>query len=134
MKSWLGISAAFWLAGCAPDPACDPGQRYELGSCLVVAAPRDAGGSDDDGSAGTTDAGNEACRPGPGNYDGFGDSCSTDGDCRSCVAPTCATAPINRCSRVNCENDPQACPPGWSCTDISVFSTTPGVTHICLML
>lgn len=136
MTRWSPILCGLWLASCSLDPVCDPGQRYELGSCLPQAPPpRDAGDEQDAGAAtDATDAtvASEDCQPGPGNYEGFGVSCESDVDCSSCVAPTCATAPINMCSRVQCQDDPNLCPPGWTCTDISAFSQDPAVTHICL--
>ena len=100
------------------------------------AGERDSGGDGEDGGETQTDASTEDaavnCKSGPGNYEGFGTICRNDGDCTSCFAPTCATAPINLCSRVQCQNDPETCPPGWACTDITAFSMNPDVTHICL--
>ena len=142
MRQLLWIVVGLALASCRPEPACDPGQRYELGSCLPGpvetkdAGERDAAMGGDGGEsrdASTVDASLD-CEPGPGNYEGFGVACQRDSDCPSCVAPTCATAPINQCSRIQCQDDPNACPPDWACTDISAFSMAPGVTHICLKL
>lgn len=146
MTRALLIVPVLWLVSCTLDPKCDPGQRYELGSCLPDSKskpnkPKDAGsepvddadGGGDAPDAATSDSGAN-CKPGPGNYEGFGRSCRSDADCTSCVAPTCATAPINQCSRVQCKGDPTACPPGWTCTDISAFSMNPDVTHICLKM
>lgn len=139
MKRVLLIGSALYLATCTPDTRCDPGQRYELGSCFPeLTGARDAGevqDADTDASsdAASADAATD-CKPGPGNYEGFGDACKTDRDCTSCVAPTCATAPINQCSHVQCQDDPSICPPGWNCTDIRAFSTNPNATHICLKL
>lgn len=134
MTRTLRLLFTAWLLGCAPDPACDPGQREELGSCLPVAKPaKDAGASGDDAGSGKPDAGPaDDCKPRAGHYEGFGKACTTDADCTSCLAPLCATSPINMCSRVQCKGDPEACPPGWTCTDISAFSGDPAVTHICL--
>lgn len=130
---------AVWLAlaSCDPSPACDPGQRAELGSCFPLVTDgsvEDTGSgsfapdSDEDAGSLMLDA---SCTPGPGHYDGFGDSCTDDSDCSSCIAPTCAGS-LGMCSRLNCQTDDETCPDGWQCTDISAFSSDPTVTHICL--
>jgi hypothetical protein len=129
MKRTSIILTVVWLTTCLPDDRCDPGQRHELGSCLPKPQP-DAGGPQEE-DAGEADAAT-ACAP--GSYEGFGVSCESDADCTGCAAPTCATAPINLCSRIQCQDDPKLCPPDWSCTDISAFSGNPNVTHICLKL
>lgn len=142
-RAWL-CWAALALVSCDPDSKCDPGQRYELGACF--AAPRDAGkrdagerdasevDMDDAGAVARPDAAADSCQPGPGNYQGFGISCKKDSDCTSCVAPLCATAPINLCTHAKCDKDPDMCPPGWACVDVSMYSSNPDVTHLCLKL
>jgi hypothetical protein len=138
MKCITWVTVGLAVASCDPSPACDPGQRAEIGGCFPIASDgsvEDAGtgsfapdASDEDAGALALDA---SCTPGPGNYDGFGDSCMDDGDCSSCIAPTC-TGSLGMCSRLDCQTDDEACPPGWQCTDISAFSGDPNVTHICL--
>jgi hypothetical protein len=152
MKCIAWVAVALALSSCDPDPACDEGQRADLGSCLPLSKDsglKDAGRSADGGrpsdagrsSVGTSDedasislAPDSGCTPRPGHYDGFGDSCTTDADCHSCIAPTCASSPLNMCSRINCQTNTAACPPGWQCADISAFSSDPTVTHICLKM
>jgi hypothetical protein len=127
IMAWLLLAAA-----CDPGPACDPGQYEDTGSCFPLAATSDGGAGDDDAGA-AADSGS-GCTPDPGNYDGFGDACSSDTQC-SCSAPTCALAPGPLyCTRLECQDDPLACPSGWGCTDISAASGDPAVTHICLKM
>jgi len=135
MRRILLVCSVLSVLGCDPSPACDPGQRAELGSCFAIA--KDAGSKpapmpEDD--AGGKPAQPKDCTPHPGNYVGFGDPCTGPADCHGCVAPNCATAPINMCTRTECQNDPQACPPGWKCIDVSAFSGTPDTTHVCLKM
>ena len=143
MKSSAMLAMGLALASCDPSPACDEGQRAEIGSCIPL--PKDAGAqhvgakdagrpSDDAGDAGSVAALDAGCPPGPEHYAGFGDPCTDNSDCSGCAAPTCATSPLNMCSRLGCQTDPEACPPDWQCTDISTFSGNPSVTHICLKM
>ncbi len=120
------------VTSCDPSPACDPGQYANTGGCFPI-KPADAGAHDAGGDGGGSgdDAGSvSTC---PADYTGFGKSCSANSDC-PCQAPTCATAPLNYCSKLECQNDPKACPSGWTCTDISAFSTDPKATHICFKM
>jgi hypothetical protein len=140
MKSSAMLALGFALAGCDPSPACDEGQRAEIGSCIPLAKDarvEDVGGKDagrtshDAAAVAALDAG---CSSGPGRYEGFGDPCTKDSDCSGCAAPTCASSPLNMCSRLDCQTDAEACPPDWQCTDISAFSGDPSITHICLKM
>ena len=130
MKTLVCFVCGWLLTGC--EPGCDPGQRYELGSCFPEATKMDAGMDDDQDGGADDAAASSDCKP--GSYEGFGDPCHSDSDCRHCGAPTCATDPINMCSRIECQNDPEACPSDWRCVDISQFSSDPNVTHICLKM
>lgn len=135
----LALALALATTSCDPNPACDPGQHQDTGACYPntpTGGGNGDGGSNDAAAGDGEDSGkggSSACVPGPGHYQGFGTACTADTDC-SCYAPTCATAPLNYCSHLECQSDTSLCPPGWSCTDISAFSSDPKATHICVKM
>jgi hypothetical protein len=65
----------------------------------------------------------------------FGTPCEDDtdhSDC-SCPAPYCAIQPGNDqgvCTRTGCVEEPEICPNGFRCTDLSVFA--PGLPSLCV--
>jgi len=117
--------SALWLCACQPDPLCDPGQFALRAGCYDLPAAdsgADAKAPDD------SDAG--ACSG--DRYEGFKVSCQSSDDC-GCHAPACATAPLNYCTKLNCDpSSADDCPPGWTCLMIPLgTSPDPSVTHIC---
>ena len=115
MKTVAYSIALLLVAACEPESErCDPDQRYSYGLCYAIDAPPlpvDAA---------------------PGSYLHFGDVCTGDPDC---AAPTdfCAkypSDPTGYCTRTGCLADPNRCPAGWSCYDLSVILA--GLPAICV--
>lgn len=140
MKS-IGLSMALAalaaaLVGCEADEPCDDGQKYEQGACVADDADEPASGrGGGGGSSGKGDAsadkdsgsGNpvkDAGPPAPACDEDrdaiLGTDCSTDADC-NCAAPYCAKmpgAPMGFCT-VYCKPEPDDCPDGYMCFDLS---------------
>ena len=84
----------------APAPAADAG------------SPSDQGDQGDQGGACGADA--------------FGTACTSDADCSCEAAGYCALMPgqtSGYCTATGCTDDPSVCPSGWSCFDLSAFSS-----------
>jgi hypothetical protein len=134
---WLGwgIATSFlgsW--GCANQAKCDPGYELEGSRCARVAP------AVPDDPAGTSGAGGEtsepgACDPSASPVVEFGTTCH-DGvnhsDC-GCPAPVCAIqagATEGFCTQIDCVRQPEVCPSGWSCFDLSAID--PSYPPICV--
>jgi hypothetical protein len=120
------------LGACDADEPCDEGFTYEQGSCVLDApGTPDAGGSgsggDDAGGsandAGTNpdeDGGESACSEALDAI--LGTDCTADDEC-NCAAPFCAIMPgqpMGTCT-VYCNPDPDDCPDGYRCFDLSAL-------------
>jgi hypothetical protein len=128
LTCFLGLLAA-WSCG---GDKCDPG--YELSNHTCVPAAPSSGGSSSagesssDGSAGeNSDSGGNAGDGAPAGgapscSTTFGDSCTEAGNC-SCDTNFCAAMPgqTGFCTHDGCLEDPDVCPDGWSCMDLSSF-------------
>ncbi len=119
----------------ARAPALERGTSYHLyvlkdmglpvANCLFtfgdeIAQPpvkeQDASAAEPTGDAGACSLPNE----------GFGNACKVDADC-PCGANYCALMPgqtSGYCTKTGCKQDPSVCPSGWSCFDLSAFSST----------
>lgn len=117
--------ASLILSGCLSDDVCDRGFLEKGGVCFRNASTTDAAASD-------TDAGEEAdaASSGADRYAHFGDTCTTDDQCQA-PAPTCLGV-LMYCSLIQCNAGDALCPPSYTCTDISMASPDPSVTHVCL--
>jgi hypothetical protein len=130
LRTVLGLCLA--LGACQPGTLCDPGQHAVRGGCYPDSVP-----AADSGKPGADDAGDDlvdAANSCSGDrYQGFKTSCTQSSEC-GCHAPACATAPLNYCTKLNCDpGDPSDCPPGWTCLMIPPgASPDPSVTHLCL--
>jgi hypothetical protein len=113
MRSIL-LSAAFAvviLAGCDPSSHCDPGQIFRDNACYTPPPIQpDASATDE------TDAGAPICAP----YEGFGESCTADWQCR-CGLDSCNTFTGNYCTHTGCLQDPSICPEKWTCLDLTAM-------------
>lgn len=138
-------------SGCGFDQPCGPDRVLdEATSGCVLPPPPDAGpvdasaaqGGDDGGvspdagasqDAGVEDAGVEDA--GGCATPGYGDPCTVSGptpEC-ACEADFCALqpgSPTGFCSRTGCLPPDPACPPGYSCMDLSVIA--PQVGSLCV--
>jgi hypothetical protein len=116
---WALLSA---LVACDPDNPCgDPSYYADHGMCLRVVHPAD-GGADDD-------AGPDAARPDTE----FGAPCTTSADCGG-RAPVCGAPMLPVCTVTNCLEKNLACPPTWTCFDVSAWTTDPEVQSVCVRL
>lgn len=120
----LLLAVALVLGACDGGEKCDPGQRYDHGLCYV-ASP--------DGTAASTDAASGEGGPdgGTAGQTAFGATC---GDSSECAAPTdwCAMQPGQTegyCTETGCLDQPDECPDGWACTDLSIYQE--GLPAIC---
>jgi hypothetical protein len=133
------------VGACHPSDRCDPGFHVEAAACVADDdASGDADGAGDDAGMGDVDASapmngdgdgdaHAACEPGEGDQSTFGSSCSSDADC-SCPAPVCMPAPLGYCSQVQCADDPDVCPDGFTCFEVPESLQEMGVTHLCLAM
>lgn len=133
-------------------PALQVGIEYQLVALLDVGVPitncfftygaEPAGPAgelpnDSDPSEGSPPPGDApACAPITGGDErGFGATCAdtvTHSDC-PCEANYCSKSPFDSqgyCSITGCIDDPEICPQGWSCLDVSVFA--PGQPSVCV--
>ena len=103
------------------DDACGKGTVYRDGSCHPApvgssgTAPSDDGGAS--GQAGGTGPG-ESIDP------NFGLDCSADAECSGATDYCVPQSPVDTryCTLRDCDpNDDNACPPSWTCTDLSRF-------------
>ena len=128
--AWLCIVvwfASLGVFGCDPSDPCDRGQYADHGACYAL--PRDGG--DDasvavDGAVGDADSGELS-------YEGFGDACDRPEDCKG-AAPSCGAPTSPVCTAVNCMGKPAACPPDWTCLDVTGLSPDPSVKSACVKL
>jgi hypothetical protein len=125
-------------------PALERGKNYKLYvlrdvglpviNCIFtfgedLGAPAQPMGTDTDADAGAPTTPSEpgemmgeAC-----SADAFGAACTTDADCACAAAGYCALMPGQAegyCTATGCIEDPAVCPSGWSCFDLSAFSST----------
>ena len=117
--SFLSLAAVAGIGCDAPD-YCMPDEE---GLC----ARPDAGRVVADASQG--DAGQPGCTA--DDSGALGDPCTTDADC-GCPADYCVLAPgagEGYCSVTGCVEDPELCPNGYACTDLSRFS--PELPSVC---
>lgn len=130
----LAALAAF--AGCtvSEEDACADDLIYEDGACRPKPAGNAGSASSSDGGAPPSDGGAPPSDGGepPASGEGtFGDTCEEHTDCGS---PTdyCAKSPVAPpyCTAAGCDGEPDICPEGWSCFDVSQFS--PGEPWICM--
>lgn len=121
LRTLAVMSSVTLLVACDPDDPCDPGYYADHGVCFRI----DAGTSDED--AGGEDAAVD-------RYAGFGQACTTPDDCPA-TAPSCGRPPVQVCTLANCmELGEDACPPGWTCLDITGLSPDPAITSACVNL
>ncbi|MEY4578757.1 MAG: hypothetical protein RL701_3460 [Pseudomonadota bacterium] len=112
---WCCLSIA---SACDPNDPCDPGHYADHGACYPQRAAPDASEESDAGSA-------------TPSYAGFGKTCSSAADCTP-EAPSCGAPTSPVCTAVNCMDKTGLCPPGWTCFDITSFTTDPTVTSACV--
>lgn len=121
------------LSACDADEPCDEGYTYEQGSCVLDSTGmRDAGG--DSGRGGSGGGGGNDAGMNPDDEDGgasacseeldaiLGTDCTADDEC-NCAAPFCAIMPgqpMGTCT-VYCNPDPDDCPDGYRCFDLSAL-------------
>mgnify|MGYP001551860624 CR=1 FL=1 len=116
-----------WTVACtqSEDDACGKGTEYKNGACHPATAGTSsttAGTtSSSDGGAGA-DAGGA---PPTGATDpNFGAACETADDCSGSTNYCVPMSPFDSayCSVQDCDpGDPEVCPTGWTCTDLSRF-------------
>jgi hypothetical protein len=132
MRALLGLCLC--LSACQPGTLCDPGQHAMTGGCYPDPMPAaDSGEANEDDAGDTGDKSDAAPSCGGEPYQGFKASCSQSSEC-GCHAPDCATAPLNYCTKVNCDpGQPSECPPGWTCLMIPPgASPDPKLKTLCL--
>ncbi|HEX2675027.1 MAG TPA: hypothetical protein VHM19_00270 [Polyangiales bacterium] len=132
----LALPIALALSACDPSTKCDPGWHAMKGGCYKNTrggSSKDAGNDDDAGAANGGKAGASGGSCSGAAYDGFGTTCTMDAEC-GCHAAKCATAPLNYCTKINCDaKDSAACPPKWTCIMIPAgASPDPSIKTICL--
>ena len=122
---WIALlSLSSLWQGCANDATCDPGYQVRDGSCVALSVPPPPSG--DGGAGGASGEDPSACEAGEPATGTFGRACQ-DGashtDC-ACPAPICAIQPgqaTGFCTQIHCDENPDACPAGWSCFDLSAI-------------
>lgn len=142
------------LLGCDASDPCDPGEKKVQGACVAdeggggSSSKPDAGKTSSGGKAGSgskdKDSGamssaDDAATGNPGDKDAGSSAmecsedrdailhkdCTTDDDC-NCAAPYCAKMPgaaMGFCT-VFCNPDPDDCPDGYMCFDLSKLGVT----------
>jgi hypothetical protein len=144
---------ALALSACEADEPCDEGEKHVQGACVPdddapsagasgksgssgkggSGSPGDAGTAGKDGGA--TDAGQDSGMAAECTEDRdaiLGADCQVDGDC-NCAAPYCAKMPGQPkgfCT-VFCEPDPDDCPDGYRCFDLSAIGVA-GYEPFCI--
>ncbi len=106
--------------------ACRPGYA-KLGAdatCTEVEQPGPA-----------TDAGSDAAIPDEAppprlSAEGEGTACTSDDQCSAFPDATSCDAFVKMCSIKDCSIDPNNCPEGYACCDVSVFA--PGAPNVCI--
>jgi hypothetical protein len=126
------------LFGCEAEDPCDAGERHEQGVCVPDTAGSGAAGKGakaEAGSAPKEAAGSTASSACDADADAvLGNQCSADTDC-NCAAPYCAKMPgqsMGFCT-MYCEPDPDDCPSGYSCFDLSKLGVS-GYDPFCVMM
>ena len=117
--------------GCASDAECPDG--YVLDSTCVPVTPTSDAGGDGDGDdepdaadADAADAMGAVCEAEPEFEGGFESPCmdaQNHSEC-TCEADYCALMPglpEGFCTVTGCVDDPDVCPAGWECFDLSAF-------------
>jgi len=134
------------LLACEADEPCDEGEQHVQGAC-VVDDDEPAGGTGGKGAGGRDDAGTAGKDAGttkPAEDSGMvaecdedraailGKACSEDSAC-NCAAPYCAKMPgqMSGLCTVYCEPDPDDCPEGYRCFDLSAIGV-PGYDPFCI--
>jgi hypothetical protein len=109
-----------------PPPGHDAGSGNGNGD-----GDGDGTGNGDGGGDTPTDAGPTSCALPGGDAEGFGANCTKHEDC-TCAADYCSLMPGSTqgyCTVTGCKQDASLCPGGWSCLDLSIFSS--GLPAIC---
>jgi hypothetical protein len=83
-----------------------------------------AGAPSSDGQAGATAGGGATSLP-----EGLGKACTGPADCAGTEATFCDMVVTQACTVEGCSLDPNDCPPGYSCCDLSAF----GFSTICAL-
>jgi hypothetical protein len=121
----LALACCLAAVGCDLDHPCDPGYYEDHGGCYL----RDAGAYDADAAVSGEDA-----EVGERPDVGFGTPCSSSRDCGG-RAPVCGGMMFPECTAVNCSSAvTDICPDGWTCLDVTKYSTDPAVTSACVAL
>jgi len=106
------------------------------GTSADAGSPRDAGPGDSAADAESRSQSSEGgmCTLSGGDTRGFGAPCddvTNHSDC-PCAADYCSKSPFDArgyCSVTGCKENPNICPPGWSCFDVSLVA--PGQPSVC---
>ena len=120
-----------WAVACtqSEDDACGKGTVYRDGACHPASAGTSSGtASSSDGGAGATEGGAPTGAIDPN----FGAACQTADDCMGSTNYCVPMSPFDSayCSVQDCNpGDPEVCPAGWTCTDLSRF--LPGSPWAC---
>jgi hypothetical protein len=109
------------------------------GGCYPNPKPEKDSGEpveEDAGPDAAVDAGEDAGKPNEcagDPYEGFGNKCKAPSEC-TCHAPDCAMAPLEYCTKLNCDTkDKASCPSGWTCLMIPAgASPDPSIKSLCL--
>jgi len=147
-----GMVLPLALLACEADEPCDKDEMHVQGACVADDAP--SAGSSGKGSAGKgggsgsradsgmagKDAGTTDSEKDSGTAaectedrdDILGSDCQVDGDC-NCAAPYCAKMPgqAKGVCTVFCEPDPDDCPEGYRCFDLSAIGVA-GYEPFCI--
>lgn len=120
-----------WLVACtqSEDDACGEGTVYRDGGCHPASAGTSNGsaGTSSPSDGGSADAAGAPAggAPAAGATDpNFGLDCETADDCAGITDYCVPMSPFDSayCSVQACDaSDPEVCPAGWTCTDLSRF-------------
>lgn len=121
------LASLSWAVACtqSEDDACGKGTVYRDGACH----PDTAGTASTAGKAPVSSdggAGNDAggAPTGGATDPNFGLDCKADDDCTGATNYCVPMSPFDSayCSVKDCDAaDPEACPAGWTCTDLNRF-------------
>jgi hypothetical protein len=143
--------ASLALLACEADEPCGKGEKHVQGACVAdddapSAGSSGKGSAGKGGSGSRVDAGMAGKDAGTGTEqdsgtaaectedrdDILGSDCQVDGDC-NCAAPYCAKMPgqPKGVCTVFCEPDPDDCPDGYRCFDLSAIGVA-GYEPFCI--